>query len=85
MLTGIQAIPSHNVGALASAGGHGAIWKLMLDEGVFDWFRDQGRRATIVRQISNPMAGTDVTLLALGGERSSRETVFHLCFGSALG
>mmetsp|Transcript_2837 Transcript_2837/g.9609 ORF Transcript_2837/g.9609 Transcript_2837/m.9609 type:complete len:690 (-) Transcript_2837:227-2296(-) len=48
-------------------GGHGAIWKLMLDEGVFDWFRGQGRKATIVRQISNPMAGTDVTLLALAG------------------
>ncbi len=32
-------------------GGHGAIWKLMLDEGVFDFFAQQGREAAIVRQI----------------------------------
>lgn len=39
-------------------GGHGAIWKLMWDEGVFSWLgREQGRRAALVRQISNPMAG----------------------------
>lgn len=48
-------------------GGHGAIWKLMMDEGVFDWLRARGRSAAIVRQISNPMAGMDTTLLALAG------------------
>jgi hypothetical protein len=32
-------------------GGHGAIWKLMLDEGIFDWFEKQGRVAAIIRQI----------------------------------
>lgn len=32
-------------------GGHGVIWKLMLDAGVFDWLRGQGRQAAIVRQI----------------------------------
>ena len=44
-------------------GGHGAIWKLMHDEGVFDWLEARQRRGAIVRQISNPMAGTDTTLL----------------------
>jgi hypothetical protein len=49
-------------------GGHGVIWKLMLDAGVFDWLSAGGRTAAIVRQISNPMAGQDTTLLALAGE-----------------
>ena len=49
-------------------GGHGVIWKLMLDSGVFDWFSREGRTAAIVRQISNPMSGQDTTLLALAGE-----------------
>jgi len=48
-------------------GGHGAIWKLMLDEGVFDWLESQGRIGGVVRQITNPMAGTDTTLLSLSG------------------
>ena len=36
---------------LLKPGGHGVIWKLMLDSGVFDWLRSQGREAAIVRQI----------------------------------
>ena len=32
-------------------GGHGAIWKLMLDEGVFQWLASRGREAALVRQI----------------------------------
>jgi hypothetical protein len=33
-------------------GGHGAIWKLMVDEGVFTWLRKtHGRTAAVVRQI----------------------------------
>ena len=32
-------------------GGHGAIWKLMLDEGVFSWMYQHDREAAIVRQI----------------------------------
>eukprot|EP00887_Chlorella_sp_A99_P002643 scaffold6.g2643.t1 len=38
-------------------GGHGVIWKLMIDEGVFSWLVEQGREAAIVRQISNPISG----------------------------
>ena len=48
-------------------GGHGAIWKLMYDEGVFDWLERRNRKGSIVRQITNPMAGTDTTLLSLAG------------------
>lgn len=49
-------------------GGHGAIWKLMVDNGIFEWLKTTHRRdAAVVRQISNPLAGTDDTLLALTG------------------
>lgn len=48
-------------------GGHGVIWKLMLDNGVFNWLKEKDAQSAIVRQISNPMAGQDSTLLALGG------------------
>ena len=48
-------------------GGHGAIWKLMHDRGVFTWLAAKGRKGATVRQITNPMAGTDTTILALSG------------------
>ena len=32
-------------------GGHGAIWKLMQDEGVFAWLAQQDRQGALVRQI----------------------------------
>eukprot|EP00775_Hariotina_reticulata_P001593 gene1593-1933_t len=57
-------------------GGHGAIWKLMHDEGVFDWLQQQGRLAALIRQISNPMAGVDTTLLALAGTGFSGRKAF---------
>ncbi|KAJ4827906.1 UTP--glucose-1-phosphate uridylyltransferase 3, chloroplastic [Turnera subulata] len=48
-------------------GGHGAIWKLAYDKGIFDWFYDHGRKGATVRQVSNVVAATDLTLLALAG------------------
>ncbi len=49
---------SRPLSPMLKPGGHGAIWKLMWDEGVFDWLqREHGRRAALVRQISNPIAG----------------------------
>ncbi|KAG0488767.1 hypothetical protein HPP92_007578 [Vanilla planifolia] len=48
-------------------GGHGAIWKLAYDKGVFEWFYSHGRKAATARQVSNVVAATDVTLLALAG------------------
>ena len=57
-------------------GGHGVIWKLMYDNGIFDWFKDQNKDAAIVRQISNPMAGQDKTLFALAGEGLQGEKAF---------
>lgn len=57
-------------------GGHGAIWKLMHDDGVFDWLAAKQRHAALVRQISNPMAGVDTTLLALAGTGLSGDYSF---------
>lgn len=48
-------------------GGHGALWKLLQDEGVLTWLEAQNRHAVVVRQVSNPIAGTDTTLLSLAG------------------
>ncbi|CAK8566459.1 unnamed protein product [Lathyrus sativus] len=52
---------------LSKPGGHGVIWKLAHDKGIFKWFFRQGRRGATVRQVSNVVAATDVTLLALAG------------------
>ncbi|KAG5533537.1 hypothetical protein RHGRI_027654 [Rhododendron griersonianum] len=48
-------------------GGHGVIWKLAYDKGIFQWFYDHGRKGATVRQVSNVVAATDLTLLALAG------------------
>lgn len=36
---------------LLKPGGHGAVWKLMLDQGIFDWLSHHDREGAIVRQI----------------------------------
>ena len=57
-------------------GGHGALWKVLADGGAFEWLREGGATAAIVRQINNPLAGTDGTLLALAGEGAARGAAF---------
>jgi hypothetical protein len=32
-------------------GGHGAIWKLACDRGVFEWLYRHGRKGATVRQV----------------------------------
>lgn len=48
-------------------GGHGAIWKRALDEGIFAWMQAQARTKILIRQINNPIAGLDYGLLAFIG------------------
>lgn len=48
-------------------GGHGVIWKLAADEGVFDWLKAKGCHKMLIRQINNPAASVDDTLLAFIG------------------
>jgi hypothetical protein len=48
-------------------GGHGVIWKLAQDFGVFDWFLANHRTKGIVRQLNNPIAGIDHALVSFSG------------------
>ncbi|GAB2299315.1 UTP--glucose-1-phosphate uridylyltransferase 3, chloroplastic [Dionaea muscipula] len=48
-------------------GGHGVIWKLAHDKGIFQWFHKLRRKGATIRQVSNVVAATDLTLLALAG------------------
>lgn len=36
---------------VSKPGGHGVIWKLAYDKGVFNWFYDHGRKGATVRQV----------------------------------
>lgn len=57
-------------------GGHGAIWKLAKDEGIFSWFYGLGRKRALLRQINNPIAGLDYGLLAFSGIGCKKEMLF---------
>jgi UTP---glucose-1-phosphate uridylyltransferase len=48
-------------------GGHGVIWKLAIQSGIFSWFQSFGKTKLLVRQINNPIAGLDYGLLAFMG------------------
>ena len=48
-------------------GGHGVIWRLASQEGVFDWLKAKRRTKMLIRQINNPVAGIDDTLLIFSG------------------
>jgi hypothetical protein len=45
-------------------GGHGMIWKLALEDGVFEWLEERKRKKALIRQINNPIAGYDNGVLA---------------------
>lgn len=47
--------------------GHGVLWKLAAEQGVLNWFESLGRHHCLIRQINNPVAGTDHSLFALTG------------------
>lgn len=48
-------------------GGHGVLWKLLQDQGALNWLKKRRRGKLLIRQINNPIAGIDMTLLALSG------------------
>ncbi len=52
---------------LVRPGGHGVIWKLAKEAGIFEWFFAQKRKKALVRQINNPIAGVDHGILAFTG------------------
>jgi len=57
-------------------GGHGVIWKLAKERGVFQWFFRQNRDRVLVRQINNPIAGLDVGILAFTGKGCENKKAF---------
>lgn len=57
-------------------GGHGVIWKLAEDQGVFAWLSSQKIERGLVRQINNPIAGTDNSILGLAGIGSRLNKAF---------
>jgi hypothetical protein len=61
---------------LLKPGGHGAIWKLARDGGIFEWLKEQGRSKALIRQINNPIAGLDYGLLAFTGIGYKKEMIF---------
>ncbi|MBA3237200.1 MAG: UTP--glucose-1-phosphate uridylyltransferase [Parachlamydiaceae bacterium] len=48
-------------------GGHGMLWKLAIENGIFEWFRFLGKEKMAIRQINNPIAAIDMALLAFLG------------------
>lgn len=63
-------------------GGHGVVWRLAQDEGIFSWFEKLGRDKVLVRQINNPIAGADSGLLAFAGVgfQQQKDFGFSSCF-----
>ena len=61
---------------LLKPGGHGALWKLAHDEGVFAWLHSLQRTKVLVRQINNPIAALDYGLLSFTGLGVHQEMVF---------
>ncbi len=52
---------------LLKPSGHGALWKLARDKKLFEWFFSKQRKKVLIRQINNPIAGTDYGILAFTG------------------
>jgi len=57
-------------------GGHGVIWKLAIDHGVFDRFEGLGIQKAFLRQVNNPLASIDGNILCLIGEGFRRDALF---------
>jgi UTP---glucose-1-phosphate uridylyltransferase len=57
-------------------GGHGVIWKLCVESGIFAAWRREGKSKILVRQINNPLAGCDHGLLAFLGIGHSQDKAF---------
>jgi UTP---glucose-1-phosphate uridylyltransferase len=61
---------------LLKPGGHGMLWTLLEQQGIFEWFKEKGCVKALIRQINNPMAGTDYGLLAFLGFGHERDRAF---------
>lgn len=57
-------------------GGHGMIWKLAYDYGILEKLLKEGRKEALIRQINNPISGTDYGLCAFTGWGSHHKKAF---------
>ncbi|GAB4234242.1 MAG: hypothetical protein Tsb0021_13510 [Chlamydiales bacterium] len=57
-------------------GGHGMLWRLGQESGAFDWLKKQRKTHALIRQINNPIAGTDFGLIAFEGYGFSERKTF---------
>ncbi len=66
---------------LMKPGGHGVVWKVAQENGVFDAWESAGKKKILVRQINNPIAGCDYGLLAFigKGHRENKTFGFSSC------
>lgn len=69
---------------MTKPGGHGALWKLAIDSGAVDWLHGQKRHHALIRQINNPIAGTDGSLLAFAGVGMAEKKAFGFASCSRL-
>lgn len=58
--------------------GHGAIWKLVKEEKVFEWLEHLGISYLILRQINNPLAALDTQFCAFLGSCVEQKSSFGL-------
>jgi len=61
---------------LLKPSGHGVIWKLARDFGIFEWLETLGRTKALIRQISNPITSLDYGLLAFVGVGHKNDMIF---------
>lgn len=64
--------------------GHGVLWHLMNKTKTFDFLKSHKRDKALIRQINNPIAGTDYLLLAFMGIaiKNKKSFGFVSCSGS---
>ncbi len=65
-----------NFKLMCKPSGHGVIWKLASEMGIFSWFKQHGRTKMLSRQINNPIAGVDSGLLGFLGVGFKKNKVF---------
>lgn len=68
-----------NGSLMLKPGGHGVIWKLAKDNGIFQFLIEKEIHKAVVRQINNPIAGVDYNLLAFTGIGFKNDKAFGFC------
>ncbi len=57
-------------------GGHGALWHMAKEKGIFERLLKQKKTTLLIRQINNPIAGEDDGLISFVGVGKKHEKIF---------